>query len=247
LQEAARVETALQRAGYNCRAIHGDQTQDVRTAALAGFKSGECPLLIATDVAARGLDIPDVEVVINFTFPLTIEDYIHRIGRTGRAGKSGISHTLFTLHDKVRAGARARTRGVGCAKAARPCAHARARRAVPRADRLLALLALCTSALARRIPQAGLRGRAAKRAPRGVAASARGPAQVWLIGQEEGAQALRRLRTKGRRAAQGCDQDYIRRRRVGAYQIQDDDISSHHRSDWRRACSPGPERVDLSD
>ncbi|KAJ1638556.1 P-loop containing nucleoside triphosphate hydrolase protein [Pavlovales sp. CCMP2436] len=104
-KEAARVEVALQRAGYNCCAIHGDQSQPQRTAALGDFKSGKCPLLIATDVAARGLDIPDVEVVINFTFPLTIEDYIHRIGRTGRAGKSGISHTLFTLHDKACAGA----------------------------------------------------------------------------------------------------------------------------------------------
>ena len=53
------------------------------------FKSGEVPLLIATDVAARGLDIPDVEAVINYSFPLTTEDYVHRIGRTGRAGKTG--------------------------------------------------------------------------------------------------------------------------------------------------------------
>jgi ATP-dependent RNA helicase DBP3 len=62
------------------------------------------PLLVATDVAARGLDIPGVEYVINYTFPLTIEDYIHRIGRTGRAGKTGIAHTLFTHHDRARAG-----------------------------------------------------------------------------------------------------------------------------------------------
>jgi ATP-dependent RNA helicase DBP3 len=60
------------------------------------FKTGTKPLLVATDVAARGLDIPDVEYVINVTFPLTIEDYVHRIGRTGRAGKSGIAHTFFT-------------------------------------------------------------------------------------------------------------------------------------------------------
>lgn len=96
------METHLQRAGYQCCAIHGDQNQSQRTAALTHFKEGSNPLLVATDVAARGLDIPDVEAVINFTFPLTIEDYIHRIGRTGRAGKTGLSHTLFTLHDKVR-------------------------------------------------------------------------------------------------------------------------------------------------
>ncbi|PNX82537.1 DEAD-box ATP-dependent RNA helicase 5-like protein, partial [Trifolium pratense] len=55
---------------------------------------------IATDVAARGLDIPDVEVVINFSFPLTLEDYVHRIGRTGRAGKKGVAHTFFTHANK---------------------------------------------------------------------------------------------------------------------------------------------------
>jgi ATP-dependent RNA helicase DBP3 len=58
-------------------------------------------LQVATDVAARGLDIPDVEYVINFSFPLTVEDYVHRIGRTGRAGKKGIAHTFFTMADKV--------------------------------------------------------------------------------------------------------------------------------------------------
>lgn len=56
---------------------------------------------IATDVAARGLDIPDVEVVLNYSFPLTTEDYVHRIGRTGRAGKKGVAHTFFMLQNKV--------------------------------------------------------------------------------------------------------------------------------------------------
>lgn len=56
---------------------------------------------IATDVAARGLDIPDVEVVINYSFPLTTEDYVHRIGRTGRAGKKGVAHTFFMQENKV--------------------------------------------------------------------------------------------------------------------------------------------------
>ncbi|EKU22967.1 dead box rna helicase [Nannochloropsis gaditana CCMP526] len=69
------------------------------------FKTKEVPLLVATDVAARGLDIPDVEVVINYSFPLTIEDYVHRIGRTGRAGKKGIAHTFFHQGDKGNAGA----------------------------------------------------------------------------------------------------------------------------------------------
>ena len=104
-KEAARVEQMLQRGGHKAIAIHGDMTQEQRTRALQQFKDGSMPLLVATDVAARGLDIPDVEVVINYTFPLTIEDYIHRIGRTGRGGKTGISHTLFTSFDKAHAGA----------------------------------------------------------------------------------------------------------------------------------------------
>jgi ATP-dependent RNA helicase DBP3 len=103
-KEASRLESFLQKKGYKCCAIHGDKSQDQRTKALAEFKSGQNPVLIATDVAARGLDIPNVEYVINVSFPLTIEDYIHRIGRTGRAGKFGIAHTFFTSFDKARSG-----------------------------------------------------------------------------------------------------------------------------------------------
>jgi ATP-dependent RNA helicase DBP3 len=94
----------LIRRGRSCTAIHGDKSQADRFSALAQFKSGEIPLLIATDVAARGLDIPNVEYVINYTFPLTIEDYVHRIGRTGRGGNKGIAHTLFTIADKSHSG-----------------------------------------------------------------------------------------------------------------------------------------------
>ena len=103
-KECARLELQLQRAGWTCVAIHGDKAQAARDSAFGEFKSGAVPLLIATDVAARGLDIPNVEVVINFSFPLTIEDYVHRIGRTGRAGTSGISHTFFHDGDKAHAG-----------------------------------------------------------------------------------------------------------------------------------------------
>jgi len=102
-KEAPRVEGLLGRQGYKVAAIHGDMSQAQRIAALNSFKDGTCPLLVATDVAARGLDIPDVEYVINYSFPLTIEDYVHRIGRTGRAGKTGISYTFFTSNDKLRA------------------------------------------------------------------------------------------------------------------------------------------------
>jgi ATP-dependent RNA helicase DBP3 len=103
-KEAERLEYNLKKDGWNCCSIHGNKNQPARTEALAQFKDGSCPLLVATDVAARGLDIPNVEYVINFTFPLTIEDYVHRIGRTGRAGKSGTSFTFFQSGDKARAG-----------------------------------------------------------------------------------------------------------------------------------------------
>jgi ATP-dependent RNA helicase DBP3 len=102
--EAERLEKDLKRDGWHCCSIHGNKNQQARTSALADFKDGSCPLLIATDVAARGLDIPNVECVINYTFPLTIEDYVHRIGRTGRAGKAGISYTFFQPTDKSHAG-----------------------------------------------------------------------------------------------------------------------------------------------
>ncbi|KAI9350215.1 P-loop containing nucleoside triphosphate hydrolase protein [Obelidium mucronatum] len=104
-KEAARLEQFVRNHGYNANAIHGDLTQDKRTAAIASFKDGSCPLLIATDVAARGIDIPNVEYVINYTYPLTTEDYCHRIGRTGRAGNKGIAHTFFTVLDKAHSGA----------------------------------------------------------------------------------------------------------------------------------------------
>lgn len=104
-KEATRVENFLRSKGLRVAGIHGDLSQHARTAALESFKSGTVPLLIATDVAARGLDIPAVKLVINVTFPLTVEDYVHRIGRTGRAGKEGKAITLFTEHDKAQSGA----------------------------------------------------------------------------------------------------------------------------------------------
>ncbi|XP_077244785.1 DEA(D/H)-box RNA helicase family protein [Tasmannia lanceolata] len=103
-KEAARVETMLQNKGWKVVSVHGDKAQSARTQALSLFKEGKCPLMIATDVASRGLDIPDVEVVINYSFPLTTEDYVHRIGRTGRAGKKGVAHTFFMQENKGLAG-----------------------------------------------------------------------------------------------------------------------------------------------
>ncbi|SCW00470.1 LAFE_0C04896g1_1 [Lachancea fermentati] len=104
-KEAARVERNLKYNGYDVAAIHGDLSQQQRSQALNEFKAGKSNLLLATDVAARGLDIPNVKTVINLTFPLTVEDYVHRIGRTGRAGQTGTAHTLFTDQEKHLAGA----------------------------------------------------------------------------------------------------------------------------------------------
>ncbi|TGO06973.1 hypothetical protein BTUL_0365g00020 [Botrytis tulipae] len=105
-KEATRVESFIRQKGFRVAGIHGDLSQEQRTRSLEAFKSGNTPILVATDVAARGLDIPAVKLVINCTFPLTVEDYVHRIGRTGRAGKDGLAITLFTEHDKAQSGAR---------------------------------------------------------------------------------------------------------------------------------------------
>ncbi|TVY30599.1 ATP-dependent RNA helicase [Lachnellula hyalina] len=104
-KEATRVEGFIRQKGFRVAGIHGDLSQEQRTRSLDAFKKGETPILVATDVAARGLDIPAVKLVINCTFPLTVEDYVHRIGRTGRAGKEGLAITLFTEHDKAQSGA----------------------------------------------------------------------------------------------------------------------------------------------
>jgi ATP-dependent RNA helicase DBP3 len=75
------VENFIRAKGIRVAGIHGDLNQTQRTLSLEAFKSGKTPVLVATDVAARGLDIPAVKLVINVTFPLTVEDYVHRIGR----------------------------------------------------------------------------------------------------------------------------------------------------------------------
>ncbi|KAF2289546.1 hypothetical protein GH714_037079 [Hevea brasiliensis] len=81
--------------GFPATTIHGDRTQQEREMALRSFKSGKTPILVATDVAARGLDIPHVAHVVNFDLPNDIDDYVHRIGRTGRAGKTGLATAFF--------------------------------------------------------------------------------------------------------------------------------------------------------
>ena len=93
------LNRSLQRHGFSSAALHGDMQQSVRTETLEGFKSGNVTLLVASDVAARGLDMPRVSHVFNFDVPTHPEDYVHRIGRTGRAGRKGRSFTISTPED----------------------------------------------------------------------------------------------------------------------------------------------------
>ncbi len=95
-REVDDVSGKLQQMGYSAGAIHGDFTQSFRDEMMDKFRKGESDILVATDVAARGLDIPDVSHVINYSIPQSPDGYIHRIGRTGRAGKSGIAITFVT-------------------------------------------------------------------------------------------------------------------------------------------------------
>ena len=95
----ARLARSFERDGLRTNALHGDKSQDERLKALDAFKRGEVDVLVATDVAARGLDIADLPAVFNFDVPFNAEDYVHRIGRTGRAGASGLAFTLVARED----------------------------------------------------------------------------------------------------------------------------------------------------
>jgi len=95
----ARLARSFERDGLRTNALHGDKSQDERLKALEAFKAGSVDVLVATDVAARGLDIVDLPAVFNFDVPYNAEDYVHRIGRTGRAGASGLAITLVSRDD----------------------------------------------------------------------------------------------------------------------------------------------------
>ncbi len=96
----ARLARHLEKEGVSSTAIHGDKTQIERTKSLEAFKAGEVTVLVATDVAARGLDIADLPCVINYDLPTTPEDYVHRIGRTGRAGAKGTAYSFVVKRDE---------------------------------------------------------------------------------------------------------------------------------------------------
>lgn len=96
---ANKLVTHLQKDGHEAAAIHGNKSQGARTKALANFKDGSCAILVATDIAARGLDIEQLPQVVNFDLPNVPEDYVHRIGRTGRAGQTGQAISLVSADE----------------------------------------------------------------------------------------------------------------------------------------------------
>ena len=97
-----KLTSRLNKEGYEAQCIHGDIRQSQRNQTMSDFRKGKFPILIATDVAARGIDVDDVEAVINFDLPGENEYYLHRIGRTGRAHKHGVSFSLVTFQESVR-------------------------------------------------------------------------------------------------------------------------------------------------
>jgi ATP-dependent RNA helicase RhlE len=99
---ADKLTKVLVKAGLRAVAIHGDKSQSQRTRALADFKRGKVAVLVATDIAARGLDIDELPMVINYELPMVAEDYVHRIGRTGRAGAEGLAISLVSREEETR-------------------------------------------------------------------------------------------------------------------------------------------------
>ena len=107
-----RITRDLKRNGINVAMIHGDRSQSQRTAALTGFQQGHYRVLVATDVAARGIHVQDIAHVINYDLPELAENFIHRVGRTGRAGESGVASTLFSRDQRTELFQLERTLGI---------------------------------------------------------------------------------------------------------------------------------------
>lgn len=97
------ITKSIRREGYTAISIHGDKSQPERDYVLSEFRNGKSSILVATDVAARGLDVEDVKYVINFDYPNSSEDYVHRIGRTGRCQQAGTAYAFFTLSNQRQA------------------------------------------------------------------------------------------------------------------------------------------------
>lgn len=119
----------LLRKGYHCCSLHGGKDQSDRDCAISDFKSGMIPIMVATSVAARGLDVPDLDVVVNYDCPSHLEDYVHRVGRTGRAGRKGIAYTFLTPDQSRQAAQIERALVLGGLKEIPPALHALAQEA----------------------------------------------------------------------------------------------------------------------
>ena len=107
-----RITKSLNRQGIHAAMIHGDRSQSQRTAALTGFQCGQYRVLVATDVAARGIHVEDIAHVINYDLPELPENFIHRVGRTGRAGENGVASTLFVREQRTKLFQLERTLGI---------------------------------------------------------------------------------------------------------------------------------------
>ena len=113
-READMLEEYLYNQHFPATSIHGDRTQTEREQALKSFRNGQAKVLVATDVCARGIDIPNVAMVVNYDMPNQIEDYVHRIGRTGRAGNDGSASAFITPKDARLAKDLCKILQVGC-------------------------------------------------------------------------------------------------------------------------------------
>ena len=107
-----RLAKNLNREGFAAAMIHGDRSQSQRTAALAGFQQGRYRILVATDLASRGIHVQDIAHVINYDLPEVAENFIHRVGRTGRAGELGVASTLFAREQRTELHQLERTLGI---------------------------------------------------------------------------------------------------------------------------------------
>jgi ATP-dependent RNA helicase RhlE len=134
-----RIAKNLNRQGINAAMIHGDRSQSQRTSALTGFQRGQYRILVATDVAARGIHVPDIAHVINYDLPEVPENFIHRVGRTGRAGEHGVASTLFVREQRTELFELERTLGIRMERVPGHQERAHRREGV-RADRQPALL-----------------------------------------------------------------------------------------------------------
>ena len=204
-RDVAVLHRSLETHGFNAAALHGDMDQRARMAALEGFRNGETTVLVASDVAARGLDIPAVSHVFNYDVPHHAEDYVHRIGRTGRAGRAGASFTLVAPGDERSLAAieklitQSRSSGRAPTLAERPASEGRppprARRDSGHAGRKAAAARRATRERARP------RGRARSADERASAPRAARPARERRRRERQRARAPARARERPRRGA----------------------------------------------